>query len=116
MKNFKITYNRFDGINEDDLEKEYLVVRIETDSDIIGELRINEDDGHIEYVEIYQEYKGKGFYKMLLISALQEVSELVSDDRNKFSNPAYCKWINENIGMDDTIYISIDGESLKFTL
>lgn len=116
MKNMQITFNRFDNINEDATDKEYLVVRIEIKNEIIGELRIDEEDGQIEYVEILTEYRGKGFYKMLLISSLQEVDELVSNDRNKYSNSAYRKWMNdENLGSEDTVYITLSDESLNFT-
>ena len=116
MKNMQITFNRFDNINEDDTDKEYLVVRIEIKNEIIGELRIDEENGQIEYVEILTEYRGRGFYKILLISSLQEVSELISTDRNKYSNPSYKKWINdENLGNEDTVYITLNGESLNFS-
>ena len=117
MENINIEFSRWDGVNEDYPEKEYLFVYLNIGGVLVGELKIDEEDGHIEFVEIQPDFKGKGFYKMLLLAGLQEVPELYSDDRNVFSNPAYKHWTNDNLlSCEDTVYIEIENESLKFQI
>lgn len=115
MEKLNIEFSRWDGVNEDYPEKEYLFVRLHIDGEFVGELKIDEEDGHIEYIEIQPEFQGKGFYKMLLLAGLQEVPELYSNDRNVFSNPAYKHWLNEDLlKCEDVVYITIENDSLKF--
>ena len=95
-------------------------ITIYVDGDDAGYIAIQEVmDGefYIEYVEIFDEYKGKGYYNMLLIScfAMFDIIDLHSDNRNEKSNPIYQHWTrNENLGTKDNVRISMDEGKLLF--
>jgi GNAT superfamily N-acetyltransferase len=71
----------------------------------------------IEYVEIFKEYQGKGFYKMLLKAAFElnsSLDMLLSKDRNEDSNPIYQKWLGFEFGFRRHVTISICDNELIF--
>lgn len=114
MKNIEFNYTRTNDV-DDDREQEYLSIIVNYNDEYAGELLVNEDTCEIRNVEIVPEYRGKGLYKMLLIAALQEVEELISTDRNKFSNPCYIKWMGvELLNNTQKVTITLDDEKLTF--
>ena len=114
MKTLEFNYTRTTDV-DDDREQEYLSIVVNYNDDYAGELLINEETCEIRYVEIVPGYRGKGLYKMLLIAALQEVEELISTDRNKFSNPCYIKWMGvESLSNTQSVTITLDNEKLNF--
>lgn len=116
MKQIKFEIEEWSENNNEGVDHSEIFLMV--DDKCAGFIRVNNEDGHIEYVEIYPEYRGKGFYKMLLIAAfnLGGYDVLVSNDRNKMSNVAYEKWSGQSIPKEDTIEILLDGENLKFEL
>lgn len=72
----------------------------------------------IENVVIDSEYRGKGFYKMLIIAAFNmfSIDTLRSDNRNEKSNPCYEKWCGQDLCENETVFIQRDGEQLIFTV
>ena len=114
MKNIEFSYTRTNDV-DDDREQEYLSIIVRIDGKYAGELLVNEDNNEIRNIEIPTEYRGRGLYKMLLTAALQELSELISTDRNKFSNPCYMKWMNTtSLSNTQKVVITLDGEEIFF--
>ena len=81
--------------------------------------------GHIElggeeimYSEIEEEFRGKGYYSMLLIAAfnMSESYVLYSYNRNEFSNPCYEKWVNTDLEETETLVICVDDEKLNISI
>jgi ribosomal protein S18 acetylase RimI-like enzyme len=71
----------------------------------------------IEFVEISEEFRGLGIYKMLLTNAFKlfGIEKLRSYSRNENSNPAYQKWVGENIAASDKVLIKISKGNLCFS-
>ncbi len=88
---------------------------MEIDGSSAGMIEISENC--IEKVEIEESFRGKGFYKSLLLAALQmsELDSLRSNQRNSYSNPAWEKWVGEELEYTDECFVCIDGEGLFFT-
>lgn len=108
-------------MNNINITKEDSKVVLEIGCEKVAFLKVaNEGFGsyRIENIEIDEEYRGRGFYKMLLIAAFNifGIDTLRSDNRNHNSNPIYCKWTNSDISGDDQVYIQLCGESLEFTV
>lgn len=103
--------NENEGVNHSE-------VFVMVDGKCAGFLRVNNENGHIEYVEIYSNYRGKGFYKMLLIAAinLTGLDTLHSNDRNQMSNLAYEKWLGQSLPKEYDVFISVIDEQLNFSL
>ena len=95
-------------------------ITIYVDGDDAGFIAIQEGlegEGYIEYVEIFDKYKGKGYYNMLLISSFTmcDIIDLHSDNRNEKSNPIYQHWTrNEDLGTKDNVRITLDEGKLLF--
>ena len=91
------------------------------DNELAGHLQVSDQgcgEYNIEYVLIEKNFRGKGFYKCLLIRAfsLFSIYSLTSFNRNCYSNPIYENWTGEDLDEKEYIYISIEDEKLVFTL
>ena len=74
---------------------------------------------HIEHIQISEEYRGRGMYKMLLSALLNitSYSVILSDCRNGYSNKIYKKWLNaENLDDNDKVEIRIEDEKFYFEI
>ena len=97
-------------------------VTLEIDGQYAGQITVASEGGNnfrIEDVEVEKEYRGKGFYKALIIAAfnLFDIKTLRSENRNYRSNPVYQHWTgNEDLGENENVWISIDGETLSFDI
>jgi hypothetical protein len=103
-------------------------ITIYVDGDEAGFIAIQEGlegEGYIEYVEIFDKYKGEGYCNMLLISyynmlliscfTMFDIIDLRSDNRNENSNPICQHWTrNEDLGTKDDVRITLDEGKLMF--
>jgi len=73
---------------------------------------------HVENIKIESEFRGKGLYRMLLMTIfnLTSFEVIVSDNRNDYSQPIYQHWINEEIESDTMIEIRLEDENLSFEI
>ena len=98
----------------------YKTVTIYVNGNVAGYIAIEKGlkgEGYIEYVEIFDKYKGKGYYNMLLISCFTMfgIIDLHSGNRNKNSNPIYQYWTqNKDLGNKDDVRISMNKGKLSF--
>ena len=93
----------------------YRKVTMTIDGDEAGYIEFSGEE--IMYSFIEEEYRGKGLYKMLLISALNLGGYVIlySYNRNEYSNPVYQKWMNDDtLSENENIAISLDGERIDF--
>ncbi|WP_077920391.1 hypothetical protein [Spirosoma sp. 209] len=71
----------------------------------------------IDGVEINPAFRGMGFYRQLLMNALNMVSgcdSLLSAERNIDSNPVYQYWTGKELAVSDKVEISIYRDTLEF--
>jgi len=105
-------------LNENDSDTICLQVN-GTDAGYICFNNINENIvAHIEDVQIEREFRGRGYYRMLLtaIFNLAGYDVLFSDNRNSSSNPIYEKWTGSELEDDQPIEIRLDGEDFEFDI
>lgn len=97
MKNLTFTWN-----NED-----YKVEMI-INGEEAGFIEVSDDK--IEKIFIEKEYRGKGLYTQLLISALNMsgIDSLRSCDRNDISNHVWEKFTGEELEYTDNCYVCLD--------
>ena len=97
MKNLKFEY-----------EEETRTITMFIDNNKAGFITVSEDK--IEYVEINKEYRGKGLYVQLLISALNMTGfdSLRSCNRNENSNPCWEDWTSKDLDFEDNCYVCLD--------
>jgi hypothetical protein len=70
-------------------------------------------------VKIEKEFRGMGFYKQMLIAALQmkKADMLISNNRNYNSNPIYASWAGvEDLDKDQQVNVYLTGETLCFDI
>lgn len=104
MKSLKFEYS----------EGTYRKVTMFVDNNEAGYIEVSGEEIMYSYIE--EEYRGKGFYKMLLIAALNLTGYqvLYSMNRNEYSNPCYAKWTgDEMLNENENIIINLDGEKLQ---
>ena len=96
-------------------------VEMHIDGEYAGFFEVSSEgigDFRIEDVEIEAEYRGKGLYKAMIIATFNilKISTLRSENRNYKSNPAYEKWVGEELDYQTPVWITLNGEKLEFTL
>ena len=64
----------------------------------------------IGHVEIKEEFKGKGLYRLFIAAILQtsEVEQFYSDNRNYESNPVWEHWTGEQLEYDTMCYVDVN--------
>jgi hypothetical protein len=74
--------------------------------------------GEIEHVEIYENFRGQGLYKMILIAMLNlsNYQVLLSNNRNNTANAIYEHWVGQELSGTDQVEIRLENESLRFDI
>jgi hypothetical protein len=81
----------------------------------VGFLELGEGDNscrQIGKVEIYEDFKGKGLYRVFLTTILTigEIEQLYSNNRNEDSNPVWNHWTNSELNLDTMCYVDINSK------
>lgn len=99
------------------------IVTAYVDSTEIGHIsftNFNDDIvAHIEHIQISEEYRGRGIYKMLLSALfnLTSYSVILSDCRNEYSNKTYKNWLNiETLNDNDQVEIRLENDTFYFEM
>jgi hypothetical protein len=103
-------------------ESDDKTIYLEIDGKEAGSLELTtyyNDLYQIELIEIEEEFRGKGFYKMFLIAALNmvpNITGLFSNNRNQYSNKVYEKWTGKELDSKQEIVIYLENDNLNFTI
>jgi len=95
------------------------VIELVIDGEVVGRVVLSSlgtGAYYIEEAEIDKEYRGKGFYTVMLIACFQIAGAemLVSNNRNADSNGAYEHWTGQELSYDQEVTIGLYGDSLGF--
>lgn len=96
-------------------------VYLDINGEQAGYIKLSDMGGayQIEKSEIDEEYRGKGYYKGLLLAAIQltGAAMLISNERNENSNRAYISWTgNDDLEGDQQVNIYVVGEKMFFDI
>jgi ribosomal protein S18 acetylase RimI-like enzyme len=93
-------------------------VKLTVDGEEVGHIEVADLGGayYIEDVNIDPQFRGRGFYKMLLIAVFQlfGAEMLVSNNRSDTANFCYEKWTGQELERTQEVTIGLYGEQIEF--
>lgn len=97
-----ISYN----LNTEDYVKQNVELII--DGEVKGRIEVSE--ACLEWIELDEDVRGKGFYSQLVFHALTltTLDSLMSNNRNEDSNGAWEHWLGMELDYTDECYVCID--------